>query len=86
MDQQLQQQYLSQQMPDINPYIQQSSFAPSAFMHRDSFDAMDESSDNRSLPSLPVDQDSIVSSSTDHSNGLSYAQGEKYVLASENSS
>lgn len=86
MDQQLQQQYLSQQMPDINPYIQQSSFAPSAFMHRDSFDAMDESGDNQSLPSLPADQASIVTSSTDHSNGLSYAQGEKYVLALEISS
>ncbi|CAI7577409.1 unnamed protein product [Penicillium pancosmium] len=78
MDQQLQQQYLSQQMPDINPYIQQSSYAPSAFMHRDSFDAMDESGDSRSLPSLPVDQASIVTSSTDHSNGLSYAQGENF--------
>lgn len=77
MDQQLQQQYLSQQMPEINPYIQQASFAPSAFMHRDSFDAMDESGDNRSLASLQV---SNVASSTDHSDGLNilYAEGENF--------
>lgn len=79
MDQEFNQQYMSQHLPDINPYMQQASFAPSAFMHRDSFDAMDESGDNRSIPSLPVDQVSTATDSTDHSKrrSMSYAQGEK---------
>lgn len=79
LNQQFNQQYLANQLPNINPYIQQASFAPSEFMHRDSFDAMDESGDNRSLHSIPVDQISSTTTSTDHSNSMNllYARGEK---------
>lgn len=80
LDQQFNPQYLANNhLPDINPYIQQGSFAPSEFMHRDAFDAMDESGDNRSLHSIPVDQISNATPSTDHSNSMniSYAEGEK---------
>lgn len=80
LDQQFNHQYLSQHLPEMNPYIQQASYAPSAFMHRDSFDAMDESGDNRSLHSIPVDEASNVTASTDLSNAMSmsYAQGESF--------
>lgn len=79
LDQQFNPHYLPPHMPDINPYMQQASYAPSAFLHRDSFDAMDESSDNRSLNSIPVDQESNITASTDHSStmNVSYAEGEK---------
>ena len=83
LDQQFNPHYLPPHMPDINPYMQQPSYAPSAFLHRDSFDAMDESSDNRSdnrsLNSIPIDQDSNITASTDHSStmNISYAEGEK---------
>lgn len=82
LDQQFNHQYLSQHLPEMNPYIQQASYAPSAFMHRDSFDAMDESGDNRSLHSIQVDEGSNVTASTDLSNAMSmsYAQGERYVF------
>lgn len=78
------QQYLAQHMPDMNPYVQQQTFAPSAFIHRDSYDAMDESVDTPSITSinsLPIDQASNLSVSTDFSGALniSYAEGEKYV-------
>ncbi|OQE28690.1 hypothetical protein PENSTE_c003G04050 [Penicillium steckii] len=80
LDHQFNPHFLPSHMPDINPYMQQASYAPSAFLHRDSFDAMDESSDNRSLQSIPVDQESNLTASTDHSNAvnMSYAEGENF--------
>lgn len=73
------QQYLAQHIPDMNSYVQQASYAPSAFMHRESaFDAMDESVDDSSLNGIPVDQASNVTASTDFSEmSISYAHGEK---------
>lgn len=72
-------QYLAQHMPEMNPYVQQASYAPSAFMHREpNFDAMDESVDDASLNGLPMDQASTVTASTDYSRmSVSYAEGEK---------
>lgn len=72
-------QYLAQHVPEINPYVQQASFAPSAFVHRESaFDAMDESMDDASLNGIPADQASSVTASTDYSRmSVSYAHGEK---------
>ncbi|KAJ6115898.1 hypothetical protein N7523_006315 [Penicillium sp. IBT 18751x] len=76
------QQYLGQHVPEINPYVQPASYAPSAFMHsRESgFDAMDESGDNSSMNDFPVDQASTISTSTDFSNasGMPYSHGEKF--------
>ncbi|EPS29934.1 hypothetical protein POX_b03048 [Penicillium oxalicum] len=74
------QQYLAQHVPDMHPYVQQQTFAPSAFLHRDSFEAMDESVDGTSIHSLPIDQTSIISASTEYSGALnvSYADGEKF--------
>lgn len=80
--------YLGQQMPEMNSYMQQPSFAPSAFMQRDAgYDVMDESLDDSSVNGLPIDQVSNVSnvtSSTDFSApapavpvGVSYA-GENF--------
>lgn len=73
------QQYLAQHVPEMNSYVQQASYAPSTFMHRESaFDAMDESIDDSSLNGIPVDQASNVTASTDFSRmSVSYAQGEK---------
>jgi hypothetical protein len=78
------QQYLAQHMPDMNPYIQQQAFAPSAFLHRDSFEAMDESVDSTSIHSLSIDQASNISAPTEYSGALnpSYVEGEKYVISS----
>lgn len=77
------QQYLAQNMPDMNPYVQQQqpTFAPSAFMHRDSFEAMDESVDSTSIHHLPTDQASNMSAPPEYSGPLnvSYTDGEKYV-------
>lgn len=72
-------QYLAQHVPEMNSYVQQASFAPSAFMHRESaFDAMDESVDGAPLNEIPADQASIVTASTDYSRmSVSYAHGEK---------
>lgn len=77
-------QYLAQHMPEMDSYAQQASYAPSAFMHRDSaFDAMDESVDGSSLNGVPVDQTSNVTASTDFSQmSVSYAHGEKWVSGS----
>ncbi|KAJ5287948.1 hypothetical protein N7478_003634 [Penicillium angulare] len=80
--------YLGQQMPDMNSYMQQPSFAPSEFMQRDArYDVMDESVDDASVNSMPLDQVSNISamtSSTDFSApaapapvGVSYA-GENF--------
>lgn len=72
------QQYLAQHMPDMNPYVQQQpTFAPSAFMHRDSFEAMDESVDSTSIHSL---QGSNMSAPSEYSGALnvSYADGENF--------
>lgn len=73
-------QYLAQHMPELNPYVQQASYAPSAFMHREpNIDAMDESVDHASLNGgLPVDQASNVTASTVYSPmSVPYAEGEK---------
>ncbi|KAJ5594813.1 uncharacterized protein N7459_001021 [Penicillium hispanicum] len=76
-------QYLAQHMPDMNPYVQQASYAPSAFMHRDSYDAMDESGDGSSINDIAVDNTSNLTTSTDLSAagaasvGMSFADGEQ---------
>ncbi|KAJ5674122.1 hypothetical protein N7462_009561 [Penicillium macrosclerotiorum] len=74
------QQYMAHQMPDMNSYMQQASYAPSAFMHRDSYDVMDESGDGSSLNELPVDQASNFTASTDYSGvmDMAYAEGETF--------
>lgn len=76
-------QFLGQHVPEMNPFTQEASYAPSAFLHtRDpGYDAMDESGDNSSLNDFPVDQASNISTSTDFSNSsaLPYSQGEQYV-------
>ncbi|KAJ5887961.1 hypothetical protein N7495_008002 [Penicillium taxi] len=83
MDHHFNHQYLSQQMPDMNSYIQQpASFAPSAFMHRDSYDPMDESGDGLSVDGngIPMDQVSNVTTS-DYSNpstAVTYSVGENF--------
>ncbi|KAJ5104100.1 hypothetical protein N7532_004629 [Penicillium argentinense] len=83
MDQQFQQHYMATHLPDMNPYLQQASFAPSAFMNRNSFDAMDESGDNgsmHSMHSMPVDQASNATNATDYSNAMSmsYADADNF--------
>lgn len=76
---QFNQQYLAQHMPDMNSYVQQASYAPSAFMHRDAgFDAVGESVDGSSLNEIPVDQASNLTAPTDFPGvDMSYAEGEK---------
>ncbi|KAJ5634277.1 hypothetical protein N7528_002119 [Penicillium herquei] len=82
------QHYMAQQMPDMNPYMQQPSYAPSAFMQRGGYDVMDETVDDSSMNEFPIDQASDISNittSTDFSArnatanpmGVSYA-GEKF--------
>ncbi|KAJ5601639.1 hypothetical protein N7510_011173 [Penicillium lagena] len=77
-------QLFAQQMPGINMYAQaqqQSSFAPSAFMHRgdSGYDAMDETSDSKEMQ---MDAASNITASTDLSGqvDMSYADpsGEKF--------
>jgi hypothetical protein len=68
-------------MNDMNPYTQQPSYAPSAFMHRDSgYDAMDDILDE-SLNDVHVETSSNLTASTDFSaqmaGDMSYANGEK---------
>jgi hypothetical protein len=73
-------------MPEINPYPQQASYAPSAFMHHNSnYNVMDESLDDSSVNDMNIDSASNVTASTDFSGpagpteDMSYAKGEKYV-------
>lgn len=75
---QFNQQYLAQHMSEMGSYVQPASYAPSAFMHRESgFDAMDESVDGSSLNGT-ADQASNVTASTDVSRtSVSYAEAEK---------
>ncbi|OQD85626.1 hypothetical protein PENANT_c009G02744 [Penicillium antarcticum] len=72
-------------MPEINPYAQQASYAPSAFMHHNSnFNVMDESVDDSSVNDMNMDSASNVTASTDYSaptgptDDMSYAKGEKF--------
>ena len=67
---------------DMNQYAQQPSYAPSAFMHRDtSYDAMDDTLDDSSLNGVQAETASNVTASTDFSaqmaGDMSYAKGEK---------
>ncbi|KAJ5155612.1 hypothetical protein N7492_008415 [Penicillium capsulatum] len=75
-------QFLGHNMPEVNPYLQSASFAPSTFVHRDStFDAMDESGDASSLNEIAPDSASNVTASTDFpmaDHGMAYARGEKF--------
>lgn len=82
-----QQPYLAHQMHDMsNPFMQQQSYAPSAFMQRDpiAFDMMDESVDESPM-GMPVDQASTVSTMSTHDSlasstnplQMSYAQNER---------
>ncbi|KAJ5771486.1 uncharacterized protein N7511_003537 [Penicillium nucicola] len=73
-------------MPEIKPYAQQASYAPSAFMHRNShYNAMDEAVDDSSVIDMNMDSASNVTASTDFSapaiqnDDTSYAKGEQYV-------
>ncbi|KAJ5687689.1 hypothetical protein N7455_006737 [Penicillium solitum] len=68
---------------DMNQYTQQPSYAPSAFMHRDTaYDAMDDSLDDSSLNGVQAETASNVTASTDFSaqmaGDMSYAKGEKF--------
>ncbi|KAG0155172.1 hypothetical protein PDIDSM_745 [Penicillium digitatum] len=70
-------------VPDMNLYTQQQSFAPSAFMHRDSgYDAMDDTLDDSSLNDVHVETASNVTASTEFSaqmtGDISYTKGEKF--------
>ncbi|KAJ5749050.1 uncharacterized protein N7511_010746 [Penicillium nucicola] len=78
-------------MPDINPYAQhaqhaqQASYAPSAFMHRNSnYNAMDEAVDDSSVNDMNMDSASNITASTDFSapaisnDDISYAKGEQF--------
>jgi len=76
--------HLLQSMQEMNPYSQQPSYAPSAFMHRDSgYDAMDDSMDNSSINDVHADTASNITASTDFSaqmsggGDMSYNKGEK---------
>ena len=65
----------------MNPYTQ-PSYAPSAFMHRDTgYDVMDDTLDDSSLNDVRVETASNVTASTEFSSQLagdmSYAKGEK---------
>jgi hypothetical protein len=68
---------------DMNPYAQQSSYAPSVFMHRDSgYDSMDDTLDE-SLNDGYVETASNLTALTEFSaqmaGDMSYANGEKWV-------
>lgn len=74
-------------MHTMNPYVQQQSYAPGAFMHRDpTFDAMDDTLDDASVNDMRAETASNVTASTDFSTQmgaqtggeLSYAKGEKF--------
>ncbi|KAJ5351047.1 CP2 transcription factor [Penicillium brevicompactum] len=72
-------------MNELNPYPQQSSYAPSAFMHRDAgYDVMDDTMDNSSFNDVHADTASNITASTDfstHESGggdMSYAKGDKF--------
>lgn len=73
------QQYLAQQTPNMHFHTQQQTFAPSVFMHRDSFEAMDEFVDSMSIHKLPVDQASNISASAKYSGSINvdYSGSEK---------
>ncbi|KGO72977.1 CP2 transcription factor [Penicillium italicum] len=67
---------------DMSLYTQQPSYAPSAFMHRDTgYDAMDDTLDD-SLNDVQVETASNVTASTDFSaqmaGDISYTKGEKF--------
>jgi hypothetical protein len=71
-------------MHDMNPYTQQPSYAPSAFMHRDpGYDAMDDTLDDTSasMNDTHVETASNITASTDFSaqvgGDLAYTNGEK---------
>ncbi|CAG8197857.1 unnamed protein product [Penicillium nalgiovense] len=69
-------------MNDMNPYTQQPSYAPSAFVHRDSgYDAMDDTLDE-SLNDVHAETSSNLTASTEFSaqmaGDMSYANGEKF--------
>ena len=79
-------QYLAQHMPGMNSYTQQATFAPSAFMQRDSgYDVMDETVDDSSINGIPLDQASNMSAvtasefsvSSANAMGMAYTSGEK---------
>ncbi|KAI2732592.1 transcriptional regulator family: Grainyhead/CP2 [Penicillium roqueforti] len=66
----------------MNPYTQ-PSYAPSAFMHRDTgYDVMDDTLDDSSLNDVRVETASNVTASTEYSaqlaGDMSYAKGEKF--------
>ncbi|KAJ5950826.1 uncharacterized protein N7479_009239 [Penicillium vulpinum] len=70
-------------MHDMNQYAQQPSYAPSAFMHRDTgYDAMDDTLDDSSLNDAHIETASNVTASTDFpaqmAGDMSYAKGEKF--------
>lgn len=75
-----QSQYFSQNIPDMNPYAQQASFAPSAFLQRESgYETMHESPDGR-LNEMQNESTSNATNSTDFTTGqvgMSYTDGEK---------
>ncbi|KAJ6143368.1 hypothetical protein N7471_002821 [Penicillium samsonianum] len=67
----------------MNQYTQQPSYAPSAFMHRDTgYDAMDDTLDDSALNDVNVETASNVTASTEISaqigGDMSYAKGEQF--------
>ncbi|KAJ5382755.1 CP2 transcription factor [Penicillium concentricum] len=70
-------------MHGMNQYTQQPSYAPSAFMHRDTgYDAMDDTLDDSSLNDAHAETASSVTGSaefpTQMAGDMSYAKGEKF--------
>lgn len=66
----------------MNQYTQQPSYAPSAFMHRDTgYDAMDDTLDDSALNDVNAETASNVTASTEFSaqigGDMSYAKGEQ---------
>jgi hypothetical protein len=77
-------QFISQQFQTLNPFTQQVSYAPSAFVHRDSgYDAMDPSEDDSSMDprkaqvTRPLHVMTPTAAFTEHMDVSSMADGEK---------
>ncbi|KAJ5239746.1 hypothetical protein N7468_004365 [Penicillium chermesinum] len=74
--------YLAEQMPDMtNPFMQQASYAPSAFIQQEpeSFDMMDDSVDGSSIDGLADQSSNVSRMSIDPSvSHPPYAQGENF--------
>lgn len=60
--------FMANHTHEINPYAEQASYTPSAFIHRDpGYDAMDDLADASSINDLQVETASNTTASTDFS-------------------